>query len=112
LELKKTDLFNELGANYTLKFIDLLLIVLMLLENLKSKKIQNVCVEIWLHPLHPVPPNPQRGNKWWSVGRKKSGNLRLPLLIFLSLYFGLSVGLIYFFVGEFFYCVDWTSFSH
>jgi len=54
LELKKTDLFNELGANYTLKFIDLLLIVLMLLENLKSKKTQNVCVEIWLHPLHPL----------------------------------------------------------
>ena len=45
----------------------------MLLENLKSKKIQNVCVEIWLHPLHPEPPNPQRGNKRWSVGRKKSG---------------------------------------
>ena len=50
------DLFDELGANYTLKFIDLLLIVLMLLENLKSKKTQNVCAEIWLHPLHP----------WWS----------------------------------------------
>ena len=47
-----------------------------------------------------------------SVCRKKSGNLRLPLLIFLSLDFGLSVGLIYFFVGKFFYCVDWTSFSH
>ena len=45
----------------------------MLLENLKSKKIQNVCVEIWLHPLHPEPPNPQRGNKRCSVGRKKSG---------------------------------------
>ncbi len=27
-------------------------------------------------------------------------------------YFGLSVSLIYFFVCKFFYCVDWTSFSH
>ena len=43
-----------MGVNNTLKFIDLLLIVPMLLENLKSKKTQNVCVEIWLHPLHPL----------------------------------------------------------
>ncbi|WP_374542715.1 hypothetical protein, partial [Flavobacterium sp.] len=63
MELKKTDLFEEFGAKYTIHFTDLLLIVPMLLENLKSKKTQNVCVEIWLHPLHPEPPNPQRGNK-------------------------------------------------
>jgi len=37
------------------------LIVLMLLENLKSKKTKNVCVEIWLHPLHPL-------FKWSVVG--------------------------------------------
>ena len=55
------DLFEELGANYTLKFIDLLLIVPMLLENLKSKKTKKVCVEIWLHPLHPL-------LKWSVVG--------------------------------------------
>jgi hypothetical protein len=35
----------------------------MLLENLKSKKTQNVCVEIWLHPLHPL-------LKWSVVGNQ------------------------------------------
>ena len=43
-----------MGANYTMHFTDLLLNVLMLLENLKSKKTKNVCAEIWLHPLHPL----------------------------------------------------------
>jgi hypothetical protein len=47
------DLYGELEAKRTYYFIELPLIVPMLLENLKSKKTQNVCVEIWLHPLHP-----------------------------------------------------------
>jgi hypothetical protein len=55
------NLFEELSANKTYYFIDLPLIVLMLLENLKSKKTKNVCVEIWLHPLHPL-------FKWSVVG--------------------------------------------
>jgi len=43
---------------------------LVLLENLKRKKIENVSVEKWLHPLHPF-------FRWQiSEGRrqKKSGN--------------------------------------
>jgi hypothetical protein len=43
----------------------------MLPENLKRKKIEYVCVEKWLHPLHPLPPNPQRGNKKGVDCRKK-----------------------------------------
>jgi hypothetical protein len=55
------DLYGELEAKLTYYFVDLLLIVPMLLENLKSIKTQNVCVEIWLHPLHPL-------LKWSVVG--------------------------------------------
>jgi hypothetical protein len=49
----KTDLYRILEANESLWFIDLRFNVLMLPDIYNVKKTQNVCVEIWLHPLHP-----------------------------------------------------------
>jgi hypothetical protein len=42
----------------------------MLPENLKRKKIEYVCVEKWLHPLHPF----LRGQVSGGINQKKSGN--------------------------------------
>lgn len=47
------DLYVFLDANYTKQFTFMHSIVPMLLEIYKSKKVKNVCVEIWLHPIHP-----------------------------------------------------------
>ena len=47
------DLYDFLKANYTKPFTLIHSIVPMLPEIYKSKKVKNVCVEIWLHPIHP-----------------------------------------------------------
>ncbi len=47
------DLYDFLKANYTKPFTLIHSIVPMLPEIYKSKKIKNVCLEIWLHPIHP-----------------------------------------------------------
>ncbi len=51
--IRKMDLYSFLNVNCSNQFIKMPSIVPMFPEIYKSKKVKNVCVEIWLHPIHP-----------------------------------------------------------